>query len=320
MMSRTRTIVVLGIAAACIAAPAKAQRYPSKTVEIVVSYAAGGSTDLIARAIAQKLQERLSQSVVVLNKPGASGTIGATQVARANPDGHTLYAGFTTEMAVVPQLSRNAKYSLDDFEPIAVTGIIPVVLIASNKVRANSLPGLIEELRQAPGNYTYGGGLGSPSHILGAWFNKIRGLNVTYIPYRGGAQGVGDVSGGHIDMFYGGVSAVKGAVDSGLVKAIALVGEVRSSALPDVPTFKEMSVTDFDLDSWSVLLAPKGTPADIVALLKRETLTALEDPQVRAAIGSQGVERSPIQDVSAFLARERDKFGRVVRELGITID
>src|SRR5215475_267262 len=198
MLRLTQQLAMVGVAVACAAAPAPAQRYPSKTIEIVVSYGAGGSTDLIARAIAQKLQERLGQSVVVLNKPGASGTIGATQVARANPDGHTLYAGFTTEMAVVPQLSRNAKYSLDDFEPIAVTGIIPVVLIASNKVRANSLPGLIEELRQAPGNYTYGGGLGSPSHILGAWFNRIRDLNVTYIPYRGGAQGVGDVSGGHI--------------------------------------------------------------------------------------------------------------------------
>ena len=127
----------LACAVTCLTAPANAQRYPAKTIEIVVSYAAGGSTDLIARAIAQKLQDRLGQSVVVINKPGASGTIGATQVARANPDGHTLYAGFTTEMAVVPQLSKSAKYSLDDFEPIAITGIIPVVLIASKKVQAN---------------------------------------------------------------------------------------------------------------------------------------------------------------------------------------
>ena len=129
---------VLSLALMGTVLSAQAQRYPSKTIEIVVSYGAGGSTDLIARAIAQKLQDRFGQSVVVLNKPGASGTIGATQVARASPDGHTLYAGFTTEMAVVPQLSRSAKYTLDDFEPIAVTGIVPVVLIASNNVKANS--------------------------------------------------------------------------------------------------------------------------------------------------------------------------------------
>jgi tripartite-type tricarboxylate transporter receptor subunit TctC len=298
----------------------QAQRYPAKTIELVVSYGAGGSTDLIARAIAQKLQDRLGQSVVVINKPGASGTIGATQVAHASPDGHTLYAGFTTEMAVVPQLSRSVKYSLDDFEPIAVTGIVPVVLIASKNVKANSISGLIEELRSAPGKYTYGGSIGSPSHIMGAWLNRIRGLNVTHIPYRGGAQAVGDVSGGHIDLFFGGVSAAKGAIDAGLVKAIGLVGDARSSALPDVPTFKEMGLTDFDLDSWTVLLGPKGLPAEIVELLRRETALALADPLLRASLGAQGVEPSSSKDARAFLERERDKFGRVVRELGIMMD
>jgi len=296
------------------------KRYPAKTIELVVSYGAGGSTDLIARAIAQKLQDRLGQSVVVLNKPGASGTIGATQVARASPDGHTLYAGFTTEMAVVPQLSKSAKYSLDDFEPIAVTGIVPVVLIASKTVKATTVPELIEELSAAPGKYTYGGSLGSPSHIMGAWLNRIRNLNVAHIPYRGGAQAVGDVSGGHIDLFYGGVSAAKGAIDAGLVKAIGLVGDARSSALPNVPTFKEAGITDFDLDSWTVLLGPKGMPTSIVELLRRETAVALADPQVRASLGAQGVEPAPSQDAFVFLRREREKFGRVVRELDIMMD
>jgi putative tricarboxylic transport membrane protein len=299
---------------------AQAQHYPSKTIEIVVSYGAGGSTDLIARAVAQKLQERLGQSVVVLNKPGASGTIGATLAAHAPPDGHTLYAGFMTETAVVPQLSKSAKYSLDDFEPIGVTGIIPVVLIASKKVHANNLRDLIEEIRAAPGKYTYGGSIGSPSHIMGAWLNRIRSLNVTHIPYRGGAQAVADVSGGHVDLFYGGVSAAKGAIDAGLVKAIALVGDERSSALPNVPTFKEAGVADFDLDSWTVLLGPKGMPADVTELLRKETVLALKDPQVRATLGRQGVEPSRTQDVRAFLKREREKFGRVVRELGIAMN
>src|SRR5262245_18744973 len=122
-------LAALALGAALAVPSAQAQRYPARTIELVVSYGAGGSTDLIARAIAQKLQNRLGQSVVVLNKPGASGTIGATQVARASPDGHTLYAGFTTEMAVVPQLSKSAKYSLDDFEPIPVAGIVPEALV-----------------------------------------------------------------------------------------------------------------------------------------------------------------------------------------------
>jgi tripartite-type tricarboxylate transporter receptor subunit TctC len=306
--------------ASLLVVSAHAQQYPTRTIEIVVSYAAGGSTDFVARALAQRFQERLGQTAVVINKPGASGTLGATQVARANPDGHTLYAGFTTEMVVIPQLSKSAKYTLDDFEPIAVTGIVPVMMIASKNVQASSLGALIADIRRAPGKFTYGGGPGSPSHIMGAWLNRLRGLDVTHIPYRGGAQAVADVSGGHIDMFYAGVAAAKGAVDAGLIKGLAVTGDVRSSALPQVPTFREAGVADFELASWTVLLAPKGTPAPIVALLKREAALALSDPPIRASLAAQGVEPPPTQDVRGFLADEREKFGKVVRELGIKLE
>jgi tripartite-type tricarboxylate transporter receptor subunit TctC len=299
---------------------AQSARYPSRTIEIVVAYGPGGSTDLVARALAQKFQERLGQSVVVLNKPGGSGTIGATIAARANPDGHTLYEGYTSETVVVPQLTKSAKYSIDDFEPIAVTGLVPLVLVVSKNVRAGNLQELIAELRAAPGKYTYGGGIASPPHIIGAWFNRLNKLDVTHVPYRGGGQGVADVVGGHIDMFYGGLAAAKAAIDSGAVKALAVTGDARSSALPNVPTFKEAGMTDFDLASWNVLLAPKGTPADILALLRQETALALADPKVRELYVVQGIEKGPTQDVRAFLAKERDNFGRVVRDLGITMD
>jgi tripartite-type tricarboxylate transporter receptor subunit TctC len=319
MVRLAQHLAMLGLAALLVV-PAHAQQYPTRTIEIVVSYAAGGSTDFVARALAQRFQERLGQTAVVINKPGASGTLGATQVARASPDGHTLYAGFTTEMVVIPQLSKSAKYTLDDFEPIAVTGIVPVMMIASKNVQASSLGALIEDIRRAPGKYTYGGGPGSPSHIMGAWLNRLRGLDVTHIPYRGGAQAVADVSGGHIDMFYAGVAAAKGAVDAGLIKGLAVTGDVRSSALPQVPTFREAGVADFELASWTVLLAPKGTPAPIVALLKREAALALNEPPIRASLAAQGVEPPPSQDVRAFLADEREKFGKVVRELGIKLE
>jgi tripartite-type tricarboxylate transporter receptor subunit TctC len=258
--------------------------------------------------------------VVVLNKPGGSGTIGASVAARAAPDGYTLYVGYTSETVVVPQLSKGVKYSIDDFEPIAVTGLVPLVLIASKNIRAANLHELIEELRAAPGKFTYGGGIASPPHVMGAWFNRLNNLTVTHVPYRGGGQAVADVIGGHIDMFYAGLAAAKGAIDSGAVKAFAVTGDVRSPALPNVPTFKEAGVKDFDLASWNVLLAPKGTPADVLALLRRETALALDDPKVRELYIAQGVEVSPSQDVKAFLAKERDNFGRVVRSLGITME
>jgi tripartite-type tricarboxylate transporter receptor subunit TctC len=321
-MRKLVTALVGAAVATSAATPLAAQpaRYPTRGIEIVVAYGPGGSTDLVARALAQKFQERLGQSAVVINKPGASGALGATQAARSDPDGHTLFAGFTTETVVVPQLSRNAKYSIDDFEPIAVTGIVPVMLIGSRNVRANSLPELIEDIRRSPGKLTYGGRLGSPSHILGAWLNRLKGLEVTHIPYRGGAQAVADIAGGHVDLFFAGVTAAKSAVDAGLIKVFAVVADARSSALPNVPTFKESGVADFDLGSWTVLLAPQGTPPEIIGILRQETALALNDPQVRTSLVAQGVEPSPTQDVRAFVNNERDKFGRVIRELGISLE
>jgi tripartite-type tricarboxylate transporter receptor subunit TctC len=313
-------MLAVPIAFSVMLVAAQPARYPTRTIEIVVAYGAGGSTDLVARTIAQKFQERLGQSVVVLNKAGGSGTIGATVAARANPDGYTLYVGYTSETVIVPRLSKNAKYSIDDFEPIAVTGLVPLVLVTARQMRASNLHELIAELRAAPGKFTYGGGIASPPHVIGAWFNRLNKLDVTHVPYRGGGQGVADVVGGHIDMFYGGVAAAKAAIDSGAVKALAVTGDVRSSALPNVPTFKEAGMADFELASWNVLLAPKGTLTDILALLRQETALALADPKVRELYAAQGVEASPTQDVKAFLAKERDNFGRVVRDLGITMD
>jgi tripartite-type tricarboxylate transporter receptor subunit TctC len=313
-------MVAVVIAASATLAAAQSARYPSRTIEIVVAYGAGGSTDLVARALGQKFQERLGQPVVVLNKPGGSGTIGATLAARANPDGYTLYVGYTSETVIVPQLSKAAKYSIDDFEPIAVTGLVPLVLITSKNVRAGNLQQLIEEVRAQPGKFTYGGGIASPPHVMGAWFNRLNNLTVTHVPYRGGGQAVADVIGGHIDMFFAGLAAAKAAIDSGAVKALAVTGDVRSPALPNVPTFKEAGVTDFDLASWNVLLAPKGTPAEVLALLRQETALALNDQKIRELYAAQGVEASATQDVKAFLVKERDNFGRVVRDLGITME
>jgi tripartite-type tricarboxylate transporter receptor subunit TctC len=293
--------------------------YPTRNVEIIVSYGPGGSTDIVARLVAQKLQERLGQSFVVLNRPGAGGTIGMQTAMRAAPDGHTLYNSYTAEAVIVPHMSKNKYSVIDDFEPIAITGLVPVVLMVSKTVMADNLKDFIEEMRANPGKYSFGGGNGSPPHVFGAWMNKLRGLTLTHVPYRGGAQGINDVIGGHIDMFYGGVAAGKAAIDGGGVRALAVTGDKRSTALPNVPTFKEAGVPEFELASWTVLLAPKGTPADVLGVLRKETLAALNEPALREAMGRQGVEPSENQDVRAFLADQYAKFGRAVHELGITM-
>ncbi len=312
--------LILGAAVAAFASPAFSQPapYPTRNIEIIVPYGPGGSTDIVGRIVAQKLQERLGQNVVVLNRPGASGTLGLTTAMRAAPDGYTLVNSYTAEAVIVPQISKTHKYSVaDDFEPIAITGLVPVVLMVSKTMKANTLQEFIAEVRANPGKFTFGGGYGSPPHVMGAWMNRLRGLNVQHVPYRGGAQGINDVVGGHIDMFYGGVAAGKAAIDSGSVKAIAVTGDTRSTALPNVPTFKEAGVPEFDLASWTVMLAPKGTPAEIVARIRKETLALLEDPKTQEALAKQGAEKSPSQDVRSFLKKESDAFGRAVRELGI---
>ena len=305
---------------AALSATAWSAPYPTRPVEIVVPYGAGGSTDLVARTLAQQLQTRLGHPVVVINKPGGAGTIAVMSVMRAQPDGYTLLLGFTTELAVMPFMSKAAKYTMADFSPIAVTGDVPLVMIGATRLKSTTLPDLLAEIRAAPGKFTYGGGLGSPSHISGAWLNRVAGLNVVHVPYKGGAQAVTDVIGGHIDMFYGGLAAAKGAIDAGSVKAFAQTGVTRSTALPNVPTFAESGLPDFDVGSWNVLLAPKGTPDDVVTLLRRETEASLATPQVRDLLKTQGVEPPRSNDPAKFLADEEKKFERLVRETGATME
>jgi tripartite-type tricarboxylate transporter receptor subunit TctC len=305
---------------AALSSAAWSAPYPTRPVEIVVPYGAGGSTDLVARTLAQQLQTRLGQSVVVLNKPGGAGTIAVTSVMRAEPDGYTLLLGFTTELGVMPHMSKAARYSMADFTPIAVTGDVPLVMIGAKRLASTTLKDLLAEVGAAPGKFTYGGGLGSPSHISGAWMNRVAGLKMVHVPYKGGAQAVTDVIGGHIDIFYGGLAAAKGAIDAGAVKAFAQTGATRSTALPNVPTFVEAGLPDFDVGSWNVLLAPKGTPAEVVARLKTEVAAALATPQVRDLLKTQGVEPPRSTDPAAFLADEEKKFERLVRETGVTME
>jgi tripartite-type tricarboxylate transporter receptor subunit TctC len=305
---------------ATLSAPAFPAPYPSRPIEIIVPYGAGGSTDLVARTLAQQLQPRLGQPVVVINKPGGAGTIAVMSVMRAEPDGYTLLLGFTTELAVMPRMSKAAKYSMADFAPIAVTGDVPLVMIGAKGLHSTTLKQLLAEIGAAPGKITFGGGLGSPSHISGAWMNRVAGLKMVHVPYKGGAQAVTDVIGGHIDIFFAGLAAAKGAIDSGAVKAFAQTGASRSTALPDVPTFAEAGLPDFDVGSWNVLLAPKGTPPEVLEVLKKEVPAALAAPQVRELLKTQGVEPPRSTDPAAFLAEEEKKFERLVRETGVTME
>lgn len=312
---------LLGITACALTArEACAQFYPGRTIEIIVPYAPGGSTDLIARTLGQHLQQQLGQSVIVVNRPGASGTVGVLSAARSKPDGYTLLLGLATELVIVPLASKTPRYTLGDFESIALTGQTTMALIGSPRFQARDFNGALEEIRQSPGKFNFGGGPGSPQHIGGEWLKQSLKLDINYIPYRGGAQAVNDVYGGHLDLFFAGIAASKSLIDAGSIRAFATTGSSRAAALPNLPTLHELGLRDFELSTWSMLLAPKGTPAEIVALLRKETLAALDDPKVREVLSGQGIEPQSNQGMDGFVAKERDKFGRLVRDLGITME
>ncbi len=318
MSTGSRAFLVAAIAAV-LGATASAAPYPTRPVEIVVPYGPGGSTDQTARILAQRLQERLGQSFVIMNRPGAGGTIGVTSVARAEPDGYTLLLSYPTEIVAMPQMSKSVKYSIADFEPIAVTGWLPLVLVTAKQFPANTLAELVAEVHRSPGKYTYGGSVGSPPVFAGAWLAKIMNLDIRHIPYKGGAQAMGDVAGGHLDLFFAGLAAGKPAYDAGIVKALAQTGARRSVAFATVPTFTELGVADFELSSWTMLLAPRGTPNEAVAVLKQEVTRALDDPKLRDLFAEEGIEPPPPLDVRDFLARENEKFRRVIHETGTTM-
>ena len=293
--------------------------YPNRNVEIIVPYGPGGSTDIVGRIVAQKLQERLGQNVVVLNRPGASGTLGLTTAMRAKPDGYTLLNSYTAEAVVVPQISKTHKYSaVDDFEPIAITGLVPVVLMVSKNVKANTLQDFIAEVRANPGKFTFGGGYGSPPHVMGAWMNKLRGLNVQHVPYRGGAQGINDVVGGHIDMFYGGVAAGKAAIDSGSVKADrgdrrhALLGAAERA---DLQGGRRAGVRSGELDrDAGAERHARRDPRNCFAR-RRWPRSTIRRPARRSP--SRASRKAQTRTYAHFSSRSAMQFGRAVRELGL---
>ncbi|GAA4329617.1 tripartite tricarboxylate transporter substrate binding protein [Pigmentiphaga soli] len=300
------------------AAPAWAQSYPTKAIQIVVPYAPGGSSDFAARQLSHRLETRLGQPVVVVNRPGASGTIGVTQVARAEPDGYTLLLGLNTEMVIVPQLTRNTPYDLDKFEPISIVGSTPLVLVGKKEFRANDMRGLIEEIRAQPGKINFGGAVGSPAHISGSWLRRAAKLDIAHVPYKGGAQAANDVAGGSLDLYFSGILPAKPLIEAGRIKAYVVTGEKRSSTLPNVPTMAEAGIPDFVLGNWTAMFAPKGTPAPVVALLKKNVREILAEPDFRAAMQKEGIDIPATDDPAGFLKAEHDKFGRLLKELDIS--
>ena len=304
------------------ALPAWAQpgAYPTKTVKLVIPYPPGGGTDITGRAMAQKLSELLGQSVVIENKPGATGMIGAAVVAKSAPDGYTVLFGAASEMAINASLFKNMTYDpRSDFEPVSLVATFPLVFVAPAD-RPQSLGQLIEKARATPGAVSYGSiGSGSPQHLAAELLSSMAKAKFLHVPYKGSGPLVQDAVAGHLDMAVSSVPPAVPLVRSGRLRALAVTSVQRSEALPDVPTMAELGFAGYEFNTWVGVAVPKGTPKEIVDRLREGLVATLAAPDVQATLKDQGavpVGSTPAQ-FRTFVLDEVVKSDRIVAEGGI---
>ena len=322
---RVLTGIAAGGAALVLGARAWAQAWPARPVRIVVPFSPGGGSDAVARTLAQELSGRLGQSVIVENRPGAGGSLGAAEVARAEPNGHTLLLGSTSELVQYPLLSSRPVYdAAKAFAPIGLIGSVPMALIVNNDVPANSVEELVRYARANPGKLNFGsGGLGTMTHLAVELFAQAAGIKLAHVPYKGSAAVIPDLLNGNLQLA---MSLLPGVLpfanDKKLLKIMAVSTDKRAPALPSVPTLREAGVAGYDTALWTALPAPAGTPPEIVGRLNAELVAALARPAVRETLARQGTELTPSspEQLAAKIGAEQRLWSALIREKGITLD
>jgi tripartite-type tricarboxylate transporter receptor subunit TctC len=287
---------------------------------MVAPFPAGGSVDLVARALAQQMSDIWKQPVVVSNRPGASGNIGAEQVVRAPPDGYTLLMG-TTALASSPAVYPKLGYDLmKDLAPVSLVVTMMNVLVVHPSIPARSVKELLALARAQPGSLTSASaGVGSSNHLALVLFNMLSGADVRHVPYKGAAPAVADVMGGHVAMTFVPIAAALPPVRAAKLRPLGVTAARRSAELPDVPTIAEAGVAGYEAAGWNALLAPRATPTEVIAKVNAAVIESLGAPRVRQILASSGAEAAagPPEALTRFLEREVAKWGKVVRAAGI---
>jgi tripartite-type tricarboxylate transporter receptor subunit TctC len=298
---------------------AAAQPFPAKPVRFIVPWAPGGSTDVLARIIAQKLNEAWGQPMLVENRPGASGNLGSDVVAKAVPDGYTLLVGSMSTHAMNGALYAKMPFRpVEDFAPVAILAYVTNVLVAHPSLKANSTAELIAFARANPGKLNYASaGSGSTNHLSAALFEKLAGVQMTHVPYKGGAPAVVDLVGGQVDLFFTGSTNVLAHVKAGRLKLLAVTEAQRARVLPDLPTVAE-TLAGYEMAVWYGMFAPAGTPGDVVAKLNAEVNRIMQVPDVNARLaplGAEAVTRTAAE-FGRILREDEQKWSRIIRDVG----
>ncbi|MDM0027322.1 Bug family tripartite tricarboxylate transporter substrate binding protein [Variovorax saccharolyticus] len=313
------TALALGLAASLAAA----QAYPTKPVTLVVPFPPGGSSDALARAITTPLSQSLGQPVIVESKPGAGATVGADYVAKAKPDGYTLLMG-AVHHTIATSVYKKLPYDFEkSFAPITTVAMVPNVLVVNAKSPATDVKSLVALAKASPGKLSYGSnGNGTVQHLIGTQFSSIAGVELLHVPYKGSAPLTTDLLGGQVDMSFDTLTPLVQHIKGGKLRALAVTTAKRSSTLPEVPTLAEAGIKDFNQGTWFGILAPAGTPKDIVAKLNAEMVRIIQSPEFKKRMEEIGAE--PVGDTSAQMAAQiRDdttRYARLVKEAKVAID
>jgi len=315
-------IAAVAAAALMVAAPAvHGQAFPSKPIRIVIPFVAGGSSDIVGRAIGSKFQEILGQPAVVENKPGANGAIAAEFVAKSDPDGYTILVGSIGVFAINAALFKELRYQpLRDFAPISLAVTTPNVLITKPALEAKSMKEVVEQAKKSPGKLSYcSSGTGSSDHLTAELLNQLAGISILHVPYKGGAACQTDIMGGQVDLSFQNLGAVTNYIKGNRMKGLAVTAKTRHPSLPDVPTVAEAGFPNLVVTSWQAAAAPAKTPRDVVAKLNDATVRALRSPDVRERMNQIGfdVVASTPEEFGRFMKDEVERWTAVVNRGGI---
>jgi len=307
-----------------VAGAAAAQPWPSKPVRIIVPYPPGGTSDILARALAPGLQAALGQPVVVENKPGATGNLGADYVAKSPPDGYTLLLADIGSLAISPSVFAALPFDpVKDFAPVIMVAYSPHLLVVHPSVPAKDARELIALVKAKPDTFNFAvSGMGGANHLAGIDFAQRAGLHWTYIPYKGGSQALADMVGGQANVMFNGMLATYPFVKEGKLKVLAISSAKRFAAAPEIPTVAESGMPGFETGSWQGIVAPAGTPAEIVNRLHATASAILGTPEMKDRLDKAGAELSPMSAArfGAFIRSERDRWAKVVKESGAKFD